>query len=253
MLGHKALAVSLSDIAAMGGMPKYGLISLGVPESLWKHDFLDLFYEGWHELAAQFGVELVGGDISRADSFVIDSFVMGEGAKGKAFRRSGAKPGDIIFVTGELGGAALGLQLLESGLRLAENTPSAERNAMFRQLKPFPQITTGISLQQNGLVTSAIDISDGLSSDIHHVCDASGVGASIDSDKLPIARGAALEMALEGGEDFELLFTVEPGRQSEALELGASSIGTITDAAGVIELIKGSKRVKLPPRGFRHF
>ena len=123
-LGHKALAVSLSDIAAMGGDPKWAVLSIGVPERLWRQDFVDRLYKGWHELAREFGVELVGGDISRTpDKLVIDSTVFGDVPKGEAIFRSGARPADRIFVSGTLGDAAGGLKLLESGACYSEALP----------------------------------------------------------------------------------------------------------------------------------
>ena len=253
MLGHKALAVSLSDIAAMGGTPKNALLSLGVPDSLWKTSFLDEFYEGWNSLAGEIGVELVGGDISKASELVIDSFVIGEVAKGKALLRSGAKPGDLIFVTGELGGASLGLLLLENGTRPGGNVEEILQNAVLRQLKPMPQINIGKLLSKKELATAAIDLSDGISSDLAHICEASGVGAEIDASKLPIARGATLEMALNGGEDFELLFTVPPERRSEAEQLGVVEIGEITETASQLELVEGTERRRLSRNGYRHF
>src|SRR5207247_10573883 len=116
-LGHKALAVSLSDIAAMGGRPVWSMLTIGIPERLWKTDFVKGFYEGWNSLAAKFDVELIGGDISRSpDKFVVDSIVGGETPKGSAVLRSGAKAGDGIFVSGKLGGAAGGLILLEKAV-----------------------------------------------------------------------------------------------------------------------------------------
>jgi len=253
MLGHKALAVSLSDIAAMGGTPTYALLSLGVPDSLWKTSFLDEFYEGWHALADEYGVKLIGGDISKANELVIDSFVVGEAPKGKALLRSGANPGDLIFVTGELGGASLGLLLLENGTRPGHKTDDILQNALRRQLKPEPKVAIGKLLLEQKLATSTIDISDGISSDLAHICDASGVGAVIDASKLPIAKGATLEMALDGGEDFELLFTVSPERRSEAEQLGCIEIGNITDKSEWIQLlVEGGSKI-LEPQGFKHF
>lgn len=253
MLGHKALAVSLSDIAAMGGTPKNALLSLGVPESLWKTSFLDEFYEGWHLLADEFGVELIGGDISKASELMIDSFVIGEVLKGKALLRSGARPGDLVFVTGELGGASLGLLLLENGTRPGENVEEILQNAVLRQLKPVPQIDTGKLLSKKELATAAIDLSDGISSDLAHLCKASGVGAAIDASKIPIAKGATLEMAINGGEDFELLFTVPSERRSEAVQLGAIQIGEITAEPDKIALLIEGELRPLTHHGYEHF
>ena len=254
LLGHKALAVSLSDIAAMGGTPKYALLTLGIPQGLWKTSFLDEFYEGWHKLAKEFDVELIGGDISRSpNDLIIDSFVVGEVPHQKAILRSGAKPGDLIFVTGELGGAALGLLLLENGERLTNEGEDPLQRGLLRQLKPHPQVIIGNTLMQKGLATAAIDLSDGLSSDLAHICEASGVGAMIGSSKIPLTRGATFEMALNGGEDFELLFTIPEERRSEALELGAIEIGRIVTASSGIKLIDEKGQHDLDPKGFDHF
>lgn len=223
-LGHKALAVSLSDVAAMGGEPKWAMLSIAVPENVWKTDFMDRFYDGWFVLAKQFNVELVGGDVSRSpDKLVIDSMVGGEVAKDKAILRSGAKPGDAIYVTGTLGGAAGGLKLLERGFLIIDDAPDLSSSLILQQLKPVPQLLTANFLQQLGIITSMIDLSDGISSDLAHVCGMSGVGARIHVDRLPIDDDLRnyfhsddfLEMALNGGEDFELLFTVSPENADE--------------------------------------
>ena len=262
-LGHKALAVSLSDIAAMGATPKWAMLSIGIPETLWKTIFLDRFYSGLHDLASQHGVEILGGDISRVpDKLVVDSTALGEIPKGKAILRSRAKTGDAIFVTGFLGGAAAGLNLLESGQRFDQETDTVTRHLLHRQLQPLPQISTGKLLQEYALANAMLDISDGLSSDLQHLISASGVGAWIDQDRIPVdpainaifgASDQALELALNGGEDFELLFTVDPEKISSALDLGFHHIGEITANVGIIELTHDGKTSILQPKGYRHF
>lgn len=262
-LGHRSLAVSLSDVAAMGATPQWSTLSIGIPENLWKTDFLDRFYTGWHSLAADHGVELVGGDISRtSDKLVIDSTVLGEIVKNGAVLRSGANAGDAIFVSGFLGGAAAGLHLLRNGQRFNEADSAPIRHLMFRQLQPLPQILTGKLLQQYGLPTAMVDISDGLSSDLMHILTASGVGAIIDAEKIPIdpaiaavlgPSDQALAMALHGGEDFELLFTVRPESVPSALDLGFHQIGEITLHAGVLELVSNGEASRLEAKGYRHF
>jgi len=249
-IGHKALAVSLSDIAAMGAEPKWAMLSIGFPQDLWKTDFADRFYEGWYALARKYGVELVGGDVSASpDKLIIDSIVGGEVAKDKAVLRSGARPGDGVYVSGTLGGAAAGLKLLEQGGTDVETTK--------KLLEPFPQVTLGKQLSSLGLLTSMIDISDGLSSDLRHICRASNVGAIIDRAAIPIDPAIAshfgpddaLALAIDGGEDFQLLFT-----SRERLDLdGIIQIGEITDAPGEIFLKDGGTRTELRPRGFQHF
>jgi thiamine-monophosphate kinase len=261
-LGHKALAVSLSDIAAMGGTPKWALVSIGVPESLWKTDFLDRFFDGWHELARKHDVELVGGDVSRSpDKLVIDSVAGGEAPRGRAILRSGTRPGDAIFVTGFLGGAAAGLEWLKEGGELRESSTAAERHIALRQLQPLPQVQTAKLLQEYKLPTAVMDISDGLSSDLTHLCTASGVGARIYRVSVPIDPAIAgamdtadgLELALHGGEDLELLLTVPQDKTPIALDLGFYQIGEITEHSGRIELIVDGDSTILEPKGYRHF
>jgi thiamine-monophosphate kinase len=260
-LGHKSLAVSLSDIAAMGGTPKWALVSVAIPESLWKTDFLDRFYAGWHDLARMHGVELVGGDISRADgALVVDSVVGGEVDKGSATRRNCARAGDAIFVTGFLGAAAAGLSLLESGERFDPNASPVTRHLLLRQLQPLPQIQTANILYKYDLATSMIDISDGLSSDLTHILHASGVGAGLVCEDIPIdpatagfPQGEPLKMALHGGEDYELLFTVEQKNILRAKDLGFHHIGEITANVDIIELTHDDVSTILGPKGYRHF
>ena len=262
LLGHKALAVSLSDVAAMGGKPKWSLTSIGVPETLWNSDFIDRFYKGWHALADGYGVVLIGGDVSRSpDKFVVDSVVGGQVPRGKAILRSGARPGDAIFVTDSLGGAAGGLQLLEKGIQYVDASDWQQR-LIERQLVPLPRVAEGGMLLEKGIVNSMIDLSDGLSSDLHHICEASGVGAEIEAAAIPVdddlkqftsSSREQLDFALHGGEDFELLFTVPEEKISE-LELGGfSRIGSVTANVGVIELRTASGNVILHSSGFRHF
>ena len=263
-LGHKALAVSLSDIGAMGGEPKFAMLSMGVSEKLWKTDFVDRFYEGWHELASKFGVELIGGDVSKSpEGLVIDSTALGKVPNGDAVLRSGARPGDAIFVTGYLGGAAAGLKLLENGERYSANLAEPNRHLLLRQLQPIAQVHTGKLLQEIALPTAMLDISDGLSSDLNHLAIASGAGAKIYADRIPVdpaIAGAAtmlnndaFDLALNGGEDFELLFTSAPSKIPVALDLGFHHIGEITGAAGVIELVSDNTVSRLEPKGYRHF
>ena len=259
MLGHKALAVSLSDIAAMGGTPSWALLSIGVPEALWNSGFLDEFYEGWHELARLHDVELAGGDVSRVSSvFVIDSTVGGFVVKGKAIKRSGASPGEAIYVSGTLGGAAAGLKQLNEGLR---GSPDDLPSMMLRQLRPFPQMQLAKRLT-DGLATAMIDISDGLSSDLAHICQASNTGARVYADKIPFDADllewagsfeGALEHAMHGGEDFELLFTADPKKIFAAGLEGVTRIGEMTGNPGNIELIRNGEVRPLPLLGYRHF
>lgn len=266
-LGHKALAVSLSDVAAMGAKPIWSMLSIGIPKKIWKTDFVDKFYEGYFELAKKFNVELIGGDVSKTpDKIVIDSIVAGEVKKGKVVLRSGAKVGDLIFVTGKLGGASAGLKLLEDGEKY-EN--SKYKNLLLRQLKPNPQTKIGQIIGENNIGTSMIDVSDGLSSDLMHLCQESKVGAKIYVEKIPIEENIQqnlsenldiLDFALNGGEDFELLFTSKPTDSKKILEknfgsknVKISCIGEITETPEKIELISENGTRILEPKGYRHF
>lgn len=272
LLGHKALAVSLSDIAAMGARPRYALISTGVPPRIWRTQFVDEFYSGFFALAEKHGVKLIGGDVSRTpDRLVIDSIIIGEAVRGRAVLREGARPGDHIFVTGALGGASAGLQLLEDGARLSLKTARtdaarAKQRLLLRQLKPEPRAAWGALLGEERLATAMIDISDGLSSDLAHLCRASNVGARIISSFIPVdpfvtqLRGRefdALAFALGGGEDFELLFTVRPRRAKRlpaVLEnVPVTYIGLITDEREGIKLVEGARARSLKATGFVHF
>jgi thiamine-monophosphate kinase len=263
LLGHKALAVSLSDIAAMGADPKWAMLSLAVPENLWNTRFIERFYKGWHRLAKKFKVELVGGDISRSpDKLVLDSIVGGEVEHGKAVLRSTAEPGDGIFVTGELGGAAGGLAILEHWGRRNPDLPPEQAALVEKQLKPTPCVSIGKILKNNAIATAMIDLSDGLSSDLAHICSASGVGAKIDARKIPVdenvkktlkSRDDRLDLALNGGEDFELLFTANRNFFSVLNKPSFYRLGEVTANVGIIELTDGAKVSVLEPKGYRHF
>ena len=262
-IGHKAAAVSLSDVAAMGAKPVWALLSIGVPERIWKTDFVEKFYDGYFRLARKFNVEIVGGDVSKTpDKIVVDSIVAGEVKKGKAVLRSGANVGDLIFV----GGAAGGLKLLQDGARYDSSEKIWRKHLLLKQLQPFPQILSGEFLRSNNLATAMIDLSDGLSGDLAHVCRASKVGAKIFADKIPFDKklnpiaqsfDEKIDFALNGGEDFELLFTVNPKKyfryQNEFKKRKFFQVGEITANAVIIELIESEKSRILEPKGFRHF
>jgi len=210
-LGWKALAINLSDIAAMGGVPKYALVSLALPDDTEVDDVTDL-YQGMIEMAQQFGVAIVGGNISSSPIVAINITVLGS-AKNKGrhiLTRSGAKVGDKVAVTGYLGTASAGWEILTKGLQF---DPEATAFLKRASLHPYPRIAEGQLLVDAGVKT-AIDISDGLVSDLNQICKASQVSARIEVDRLPIQPTVranfgdrALELALSGGEDYELLFT----------------------------------------------
>lgn len=265
-LGHKALAVSLSDAAAMGTRPSFCLLSVGVPRARWRGRFLEEFYEGVRALAEVYGVRIIGGDTSRTPGgVVIDSVVLGEVRRGRALMRGGARAGEQIFVTGALGGAAGGLKILES-VAARTSRRRAERGLVQRQRRPEPRVEWGALLGEKGLATSLIDLSDGLSSDLAHVCRESGVGARLDASLLPldpllaqagVDADESLKLALDGGEDFELLFTAD-SRQAARLprEVGGvpvTRIGEVTSERGKVRLVRDGKARLLKPGGFEHF
>jgi thiamine-monophosphate kinase len=283
LLGHKALAVSLSDIAAMGARPAFSLVSLGLPEDVWETSFKETFYEGYLALAERFGVTLVGGDVSRAAQITIDSIVVGEVHSGGAVLRSTARAGDQLFVTGTLGGAAAGLKLIELGARLSElpadaggsrERPDADANEtaaidslLLRQLCPDARVGWGVVLGDEQLASGMIDISDGLSSDLNHLCRESAVGAVIDAAALPVDQNVIrlcgrraldpLALALHGGEDFELLFTVSAENASRLPRkvdgVAISHIGEITAEPGRVRIREKNREWDLQPEGFEHF
>jgi thiamine-monophosphate kinase len=273
LLGFKALAVSLSDIAAMGARPLYALLSIGLPQGVWNSSFVDVLYDGCFALAEKYNVALIGGDVSRTpERIVIDSIVLGEVPRSRAVPRSGARPGDHIFVTGVLGGAAAGLRLLEHGTRLRKKRPRSlhyrtVEELLLRQLRPEPRVRWGTVLGEERLATAMIDISDGLSSDLAHLCRASRVGAMIDASRIPVdplvtslcGRRALdpLMLALHGGEDFELLFTVHPRDLGwlprRVGDVPATYIGDVTDHPGRIRISEGSRVWTLEQGGYRHF
>lgn len=209
--GWKALAVNLSDIAAMGGVPRYAVVSLALPDDTEVNDVTAL-YQGMTKLAQEFGVAIVGGDTSRAPQVALNITVLGStpNKSGSMLTRSGAKLGDRIAVTGYLGAASAGFEMLSGKLQF-DDEASAQLKQAF--LHPYPRISEGKLLLEHG-VRAAIDISDGLVSDLGHICQASQLAAHLEVDSVPVnpavrARfgNRALELALGGGEDYELLFT----------------------------------------------
>jgi len=275
LLGHKALAVSLSDIAAMGARPFWAFLSLGMPRQDWDSNFKDEFLEGFLALADHYGVTLTGGDVSETkEGIVIDSIVLGEVDKGAAIKRSGARAGDQIYVTGNLGGAAAGLKLIELGARVSEPPALAGgpddasiQSLLLRQLRPEPRVGWGIVLGEQQLASVMIDLSDGLSSDLNHLCKESSAGALINADMIPLEEDVKklcgrraldpLALALHGGEDFELLFTVAPEKVSRLPKkvdgVPISRIGVINDQPGVILIREKNHEWQLQPQGYQHF
>lgn len=266
LLGARALAVNLSDIAAMGGVPRFAMVSVALPHKL-SAEFIDDVFRGLFDLAEASGVSIVGGDTSSSlDSFFIDVSVIGDCASGKAVTRGGAKIGDSICVSGSLGSSALGLALLEEGRRLGDG--SDFQDALLKHLKPEPRLSLGRALGEAGLATAMIDISDGLSTDLWHLLDESKCGAVIHANAIPIAdcvhrytssapTASPLQLALNSGEEYELLFTAtaEDAAKielvSKALVVPITRIGEVV-GGGELQLETGGRLESLPRSGYEH-
>lgn len=215
-VGHRTLARGLSDLAAMGARPLAAFISLGLPPHLTsgRRSWISRFYDGLLALAEAHDCPVAGGDLAQSPVALADIVLTGAVSRGRALLRSGARPGDLIYVTGKLGGAATGLaqltKLATDSVSRKLTIPKKLAPTLQPHLYPQPRIPQGMWLQRRGAATACIDISDGLSTDLLHLCEESSVRAEIDSDALPLAPGATLEQALHGGEDYELLFTARP-------------------------------------------
>ncbi|OGO03504.1 MAG: thiamine-phosphate kinase [Chloroflexi bacterium RBG_13_53_26] len=264
-LGWKAVAVNLSDIAAMGGIPRYALVALSLPGDT-EADSVVQLYRGMAELGNQFDVAVVGGNITSAPVTTITMTVIGQGQNEGILTRSKAVTGDLVAVTGYLGSAAAGLKMLTRGLRFAPETADFLRKA---HLQPQPRVAQGQLLVKCG-VRAAIDISDGLMADLGHLCKASRVGATIAVEQVPIhplMRTAfpedSLDFALTGGEDYELLFTADrqtvngAKAQIEASAIGddcpVTIVGEVTEGEGVSLLAKDGRPFHVARGGWDHF
>jgi thiamine-monophosphate kinase len=257
-VGGKALAVNISDIAAMGGIPRYALVSLSLPDDSQVEDIAAL-YNGMLKLAKQYGVTIIGGDISRAPLVAVTITILGSSPTKKILARSSAKAGDIVAVTGNLGAAAAGMEILKNERHLDKEAESHLKNAF---LHPTPRIAEGLLLVEQG-VKAAIDISDGLVADLGQICKASQVGARIKVERVPIEPAVksafsegALELALSGGEDYELLFTASreiTERVKKAASCPVTAIGEITAGRGVSLLDREGNPFELKKAGWEHF
>ena len=260
-VGWKALAVNLSDIAAMGGTPLYVTTSIALPRK-GAADFVSRFYRGLRAIARKHAVTLIGGDTCRSpQGFFLDVTIIGEVKPAHMLTRHGAKPGDLLYVTGELGGSSIGLELLSRSRKLVP------RSALIRRhLRPQPRCAAGRFLAERKLASAMIDLSDGLSTDLGRLCEQSGVGALVETSQLPLAKipdrqrrllpNALLHYALNGGEDYELLFAV-PQHLSQRMPrqihgLPLHRIGRMTRPSG-IWLLDGQRKHRLLPGGFDHF
>ena len=228
-IGWKALAVNVSDVAAMGGLPRQAVISVGFPPST-QVSFVDRLYRGLRRCARAYGVDLVGGDTNRASRVVIDVAILGEVEKSRVVYRSGARPGDALLVTGRLGGS------LRSG----------------RHLRFRPRVREARLLGSKAKLHAMIDLSDGLGPDLAKLCGASGVSARLDPAALPRHAGCSTEQALSDGEDFELLIAAAPRDARRLLAWAGKNLACGLHRIGVVVARSGTKRPRRP-RGFRHF
>lgn len=260
-VGWKSLARAVSDIAAMGGEPRCFLLSLALPRTHTGR-WLDQFLAGLRRAAQHFGCRLAGGDTTRREEILINVTVLGEVRKGEAVLRSGAKAGDLVFVSGHLGEAEFGLRTLRLG-RTAHRLNSPGVN---RHLYPEPRLALGQWLAQRRMATSMIDLSDGLSSDLSRLCAASKVGARIIASRIPTLSPARekrrnaldlLRLALHGGDDYELLFTVRPSRTqslpSAFQGLSLHRIGEVTRGRQLILIAPDGRKQLLVARGWDPF
>ncbi len=272
LLGRKSLAVSLSDISAMGGTPRTVVISLGIPKSL-PLTFLDHFYEGLHSLCKEFNISIAGGDtVQSPKGFWVSLTVIGEVRKDRFFTRAGAKAGHAILVTGTLGDSALGLKLLSDSSNNLKTSKANRRTLIARHQNPTPRIAFAKALARSSVrVSSMIDISDGLEQDLGHICQQSGKGADLDPDSIPTSKELnylcknndlnQTSLSLTGGEDYELLFTTPAEDVKKlmkiTLKVGVSvtQVGKMTSDQSTLRLLKAneSPQIRKITSGFDHF
>ena len=260
-VGHRCLARGLSDIAAMGGQPVAAFLSLALPQDL-AQAWVRRFARGLIRLADKFGVTLAGGDTAESPNGILaDIIVVGTAPEGKAVLRSGARPGERIFVSGELGGSAAAVVQMRARQARSKLQKKLNPRDYPRHFYPQPRIELGRTLRNRRLATAMIDTSDGLSTDLTHLCEETGVGAELDATLIPrarvgkSAREVDLDLALHGGEDYELLFTAPPGRRVPAQISGVTltNIGHITRGPKIFLRNAGGKRYELVPQGWQHF
>lgn len=235
-VGWKALARGLSDIAAMGAKPEFALLSLALGEWM-DQQWVQGFYDGFLALASKYELPLAGGDLARASQGSLDVVVCGSVPRGEALLRGGARPGDWLYVSGALGGGAV-------GLRDPENVAARKQH-----LRPEPRVALGIALREQGIATAMMDISDGLSTDLRRMLVESGVAAEIDGD-LPLFTGASEWDALHGGDDYELLFTANGQVPRMLSDIPLHTIGRVV-AGAPGRLVRNGKL--LQPQGWDHF
>jgi thiamine-monophosphate kinase len=255
-VGHRCLTRGLSDIAAMGGEPLAVFLSLALPPDL-PQKWVDGFMRGLLNLAGKFAVSLAGGDTAESpDGILADIVVLGSAPRGKAILRSGARPGDRIYLSGALGGSAAAVR------RMLDQPKRRLKPADYAQhFFPEPRLALGRILGEKHLASAMIDISDGLSTDLAHICEESGVGAELQAQAIPTAkvgnpaRDVELDFALHGGEDYELLFTAPRGKPIPTRVAGVpiTQIGHVTRGKRVFLMNKNGERYELRPQGWEHF
>lgn len=266
--GYKALAANLSDIAAMGASPRYYLLTLGFPPSTSLRQIQQIF-KGLSLLEKETGISLAGGDLTEAPNLFLCLTLIGEIAKNKAVLRSGASAGDFLFVTGTLGDARAGLEILQREKRRGKRESRGLNYLVRRQLYPSPRLREGSLLSQRGLATGMMDISDGLAVDLQNFTEASALGADIVLPRLPLSPALIdygketgknpVEIALTGGEDFELLFSVSSATIDRVKSLvgrkilSAALIGQLTQKREVRYLDESRRPVRISVSGFEHF
>lgn len=270
LLGRKSIAVNFSDIAAMGGNPRFVLLSLCLPHDL-EAEWLQRWLSGVSAILAEYGCVLIGGDTVRGRELVISVTVLGEARHNQILYRTGARPGDTVYVSGPLGSAAAGLALFQKAKEEKahpEQWPQWQ-DLLAAHLNPLPLVTLGQHLGCSGCVTSMQDISDGVATDLAHICEESGTGSLLYAERLPalpVIDSAALflekeklDLLLKGGEDYQLLFTVHPGREKEleaslltALNHQIYPVGIITEGQGVILEKSDGSRCDITFQGYEH-
>jgi thiamine-monophosphate kinase len=281
-LGRKAMNVNLSDLAAMGASPLYALVALGLPRRT-EPEWLDALADGLRDAAQEYGVAVIGGDLSASATFFAAVTVIGRAPEKGPLLRKGARPGDALYVSGTLGSAAAGFLMLEAGYRLSADkkltAPGKSRLVGSRatevarlirhQINPRPMLELGRVLAGESVASAAIDLSDGLSRDLHRLCRASGISVTLDLARLPVDTGLAelrglvpldpIRLALYGGEDYGLLFTVPRRKRSLADKLSARfpirPIGVVDDRhePGTAWLAGSDGERRLPDAGWDHF
>lgn len=240
-IGEKAIAVNISDIAAMGGTPNSCLVSLLLPKDI-KTEYVDKLYQAIISSCKKYNIQIIGGNISSAKQLAIDIFLLGQVKHDELLLRSGAKPGDKILVTGTLGDAAAGLALLQN--QHVQISEAAKESLINRQLSPVPRIKESVIIAKSKKATAMIDISDGLAGDVQHLCDRSAVGIVLWEDAIPIKKETIsvaqqlqkdpVAFALEGGEDYELLFTAPAKEVDEIIATVKEKTGTQITVIGEV-------------------